>query len=88
MNDKCRKDQPFLKHNISLTIFLNCFPLPGYLTGSEDYYTHKRTGYLDLRDNLEPVFNETGHYSAHLFTQKASDVIMAHNSSQVNGMAF
>ena len=61
------------------------FRFAGYLTGREDYLTHKNKGYLDLHDNLVPVFNETGHYSAHLFTEKASDVIMAHNSSQVNG---
>lgn len=51
----------------------------GYLTGSENYFTHKRSGFIDLHDNLKPVFNETGHYSAHLFTQKASDVINAHD---------
>ncbi|XP_076452393.1 arylsulfatase B-like [Babylonia areolata] len=51
----------------------------GYLNGAEEYFNHKRDGYLDLHDNLEPVYNENGHYSAHLFTQKASDVIRAHD---------
>ena len=59
--------------------------LAGYLTGSEDYFTHKNGGYLDLRDDLDPVFDEAGHYSAHLFTEKASDIIMAHDASQVKG---
>ncbi|XP_070205918.1 arylsulfatase B-like [Littorina saxatilis] len=53
-----------------------------YLTGAKDYLTHNRSGFLDLHDNLDPVFNETGHYSAQLFTQKASDVIMAHDSTK------
>lgn len=60
-----------------------CIYSAGYLTGAEDYLTHKRSGFLDLHDNLDPVFNETGHYSAQLFTQKASDVIMAHDSTKV-----
>ncbi|CAD5116253.1 DgyrCDS5161 [Dimorphilus gyrociliatus] len=63
----------------------------GYLTGSEDYYTHKRCGGtppsndfycgLDLRNNKEPVRNETGHYSAELFGEKAIQVIKDHNKN-------
>uniref|UniRef100_A0A0B7BK24 Sulfatase N-terminal domain-containing protein n=1 Tax=Arion vulgaris TaxID=1028688 RepID=A0A0B7BK24_9EUPU len=58
----------------------------GYLTGSEDYYRHSRawnnTPYLDLRDNNGPIRNETGHYSAHLFTQKAIEVVRSHNKTK------
>ncbi|XP_005090306.1 arylsulfatase B [Aplysia californica] len=59
----------------------------GYLGGSEDYYNHTKAytdhkKYLDLRDQNGPVHNETGHYSTHLFTEKAIDVVQAHDSSE------
>ncbi|GFN88339.1 arylsulfatase b [Plakobranchus ocellatus] len=60
----------------------------GYLTGSEDYYKHTRgfkftsKAYLDLHNEQGPVKNESGHYSAHLFTQKAIDVINNHNEKK------
>ncbi|XP_012941568.1 arylsulfatase B [Aplysia californica] len=59
----------------------------GYLTGSENYNNHKRTfmdgkWYLDLCDQDGPAHNESGHYSGHLFTEKAIDVVQAHDPSK------
>lgn len=58
----------------------------GYLLGSQNYYSHKRgykkKSYLDLRDNKQPDFNETGHYSAHLFTNKAIDIVKDHDKNK------
>ncbi|KAK7474508.1 hypothetical protein BaRGS_00034262, partial [Batillaria attramentaria] len=53
-----------------------------YLTGGEDYFTHFREGGLDLHDNLKPDFEEKGKYSAQLFTERAVDIIHAHNNSK------
>ncbi|BFZ20046.1 hypothetical protein BsWGS_23085 [Bradybaena similaris] len=58
----------------------------GYLNAAEGYYNHtipwRRVPYLDFRDNNGPVRNESGHYSAHLFTNKAVDVINSHDTSK------
>ncbi|KAK6177633.1 hypothetical protein SNE40_015693 [Patella caerulea] len=54
----------------------------GYLTGAEDYFDHYRCfGYCgyDLHDNDKNIFNGTGQYSTHLFTEKAIDVIRNHD---------
>lgn len=64
--------------------------LPGYLTGSEDYYSHYRCygemcGY-DLRDNLEPADNVTynGSYSTHLFAERVIDIVNQHEEDKVS----
>ncbi|GFO20381.1 arylsulfatase b-like [Plakobranchus ocellatus] len=60
----------------------------GYLGGWTNYYNHKipfKGGgkpYLDFRDEVGPVRNESGHYSAHLFTQKAIQALQMHDQSK------
>ncbi|XP_005090307.1 arylsulfatase B [Aplysia californica] len=59
----------------------------GYLNGAEDYFSHKKAfsdgkEYLDLRDHKGPIHSEDGHYSTHLFTEKATDVVRAHDASK------
>ena len=38
---------------------------------------------LDFRRNNEEIRNETGHYSANLFTNEAINIIENHNSEEV-----
>lgn len=52
----------------------------GYLTGSEDYYTHMSGRGLDLRDQNNPDYNEHGVYSAFPFTSRAVDIIKQHDT--------
>ncbi|XP_076452854.1 arylsulfatase B-like [Babylonia areolata] len=50
----------------------------GYLNGAEKYFDHTRDGFLDFYENTTPLRNATGHYSTHLFTQRATEIIYAH----------
>ncbi|CAL1272787.1 unnamed protein product [Larinioides sclopetarius] len=58
----------------------------GYWNGKEDYYTHFEEGVgtngLDFHDDDKNVWNYTGHYSTEIFTNKAKEVIHAHDKSK------
>ncbi|CAN7979759.1 unnamed protein product [Ixodes pacificus] len=57
----------------------------GYYTGTSDYYNHTAgTDHigLDLRDNETPVFNETGHYSTDLFTDRFASLLENRDKSK------
>ncbi|XP_052256156.1 arylsulfatase B-like isoform X1 [Dreissena polymorpha] len=58
----------------------------GYLTGSEDYYTHYRCyGKMcgtDLRNNTDPADQYKGFYSTHLFANRVIDIISKHEDDK------
>ncbi|XP_042899116.1 arylsulfatase B isoform X1 [Parasteatoda tepidariorum] len=59
----------------------------GYYSGVEDYYTHFATSLsnltgLDLHDNFENAWSYEGVYGTELYTEKAKDVILNHNTSE------
>ncbi len=55
----------------------------GHWNGGQDYYSHTyQEGVpigLDLRDNLNVVFNESGNYATDLFTDRALRIISNHD---------
>ena len=71
---------------ISVFCDLWCF-ITGYLTGSENYYTHYRTGGLDLHSevnsSLKNEWGYNGQYSAHVFARKAEELIENHDKNKV-----
>ena len=71
----------------------------GYLTGSEDYFSHvrcdvmphaadKRVCGLDLHENEQNDWNQTGHYSTHLFAEKAEKIVQNHAKNSADKPLF
>jgi arylsulfatase B/arylsulfatase I/J len=58
----------------------------GFYGPAQDHFTH-RSGALDLRENFEPVRNETGTYSTHLYTEKAQAWITSTQKGEENEKA-
>ncbi|PFX15298.1 Arylsulfatase J [Stylophora pistillata] len=57
----------------------------GFWNGKEDYWDHSSQEDVwgtDLRDNMKPVKNETGHYGTELFSEVAERIIDTHNKSE------
>ncbi|CAH1245988.1 ARSB [Branchiostoma lanceolatum] len=64
----------------------------GFLTGGEDYWSHRRPNMysqdaseyhgLDLRDQDNPVLDQNGTYSTHLFARKATEIISQHDQDK------
>ena len=48
----------------------------GFYSGSEDHFTHKKDGILDLHDNMTPVKNKNGVYSTRLYAEVRRRVIL------------
>ncbi|XP_070557098.1 arylsulfatase B-like [Ptychodera flava] len=54
----------------------------GYYNAEEGYYNHSVGGYLDLREDLNPDWNENGTYSTDIFVHKAVQYLTNHNQSK------
>ncbi len=61
----------------------------GYLNGAEDYWKHNRCDKffatfcgLDLRNNTDVVRDQTGNYSARIFTSKVQDIVKNHDQAK------
>ncbi|CAH3139988.1 unnamed protein product [Pocillopora meandrina] len=57
----------------------------GFWNGKEDFWDHTSLEDVwgtDLRNNMKPVKNESGHYGTELFTEVAERIIDTHNKSE------
>lgn len=72
---------------LALCEFMSFISELGYLTGSENYFTHIRANGLDFHtEDDKGLVNEWGYdnqYSAHVFARKAENLIDSHDTSKV-----
>ncbi|XP_071954399.1 arylsulfatase I-like [Antedon mediterranea] len=54
----------------------------GYLTGSEDYYSHDKSSGYDFRRNASVEWNYDGVYSTILYAEEAVDIISEHDPGE------
>jgi arylsulfatase A-like enzyme len=62
----------------------------GFYTGGEDYFAHRTGGQFDFRRDMSPncgsgcsevAFDDTGRYSAHIFSDEAVRIVNDHDAS-------
>lgn len=54
----------------------------GFYGGENNHLTHRRMGHKDFRDGEKTVQDKDGQYSAHLFTERAQEIVSSHNKEE------